>query len=34
METIIKSGNYEKTKFMEGASWIMKKAHIENEKHI
>ena len=33
-ETIIQSGNQERSKFMEGASWIAKKAHIETEKHI
>lgn len=34
LETIVQSGSTEKTKFMEGASWIAKKAHIETEKHI
>lgn len=34
LETIAQSGNSERTKFMEGASWIAKKAHIECEKHI
>ncbi|CDW91378.1 UNKNOWN [Stylonychia lemnae] len=34
LETIVQSGSNEKTKFMEGASWIAKKAHVEAEKHI
>ncbi len=34
VETILQSGSSEKSKFMEGASWIAKKAHIETEKHI
>jgi hypothetical protein len=34
IETIVNSGNQERAKFMEGASWIAKKAHIEIEKHI
>lgn len=34
VETIIQSGSTERAKFMEGASWIAKKAHIETEKHI
>lgn len=34
VETIVQSGSTEKTKFMEGASWIAKKAHVETEKHI
>lgn len=34
LETILQSGTTEKSKFMEGASWIAKKAHLETEKHI
>jgi len=34
LETIVQSGSTEKTKFMEGASWIAKKTHIETEKHL
>ena len=28
------SGNQERAKFMEGASWIARKATAENERHI
>lgn len=34
IETIVNSGNQERAKFMEGASWIAKKAHVETERHI
>jgi hypothetical protein len=34
IETIVNSGNQERAKFMEGASWIAKKAHTEMERHI
>lgn len=34
LETIVNSGTTERSKFMEGASWIAKKAHVEAEKHI
>jgi len=34
VETIVGSANHEKAKFMEGASWIAKKTHIETEKHV
>jgi hypothetical protein len=34
VETISSSGNQEKQKFMEGASWIAKKAHVSTEHHI
>eukprot|EP00347_Sterkiella_histriomuscorum_P013860 403363090 len=34
LETIVQSGSTEKSKFMEGASWIAKKTHVETEKHI
>ena len=34
VETIANSGNTERAKFMEGASWIAKKAHVETERHI
>mmetsp|Transcript_30532 Transcript_30532/g.22642 ORF Transcript_30532/g.22642 Transcript_30532/m.22642 type:complete len:242 (-) Transcript_30532:225-950(-) len=34
VETIAKSGNLEKQKFMEGATWIAKKAHLQVEQHI
>lgn len=34
LETIVNSGSTERSKFMEGASWIAKKAHVEAEKHI
>ena len=33
IETIVNSGNAEKAKFMEGASWIARKTHTEMEKH-
>ena len=34
IETIVNSGNQERAKFMEGASWIAKKANTEIERHI
>ncbi|TNV79973.1 hypothetical protein FGO68_gene1178 [Halteria grandinella] len=34
IETIVNSGNQERAKFMEGASWIARKAHVETERHI
>jgi len=34
IETIVNSGNQERAKFMEGASWIARKAHTETERHI
>ena len=34
IETIVNSGNQERAKFMEGASWIAKKAHTEIERHV
>jgi len=34
IETIVNSGNQERTKFMEGASWIAKKAQAEIDRHI
>ena len=34
LETISQSGTNERTKFMEGASWIAKKAHLETERHV
>lgn len=33
-DTIANSSNHDRAKFMEGASWIIKKAHFETEKHI
>jgi hypothetical protein len=30
----VNSGNQERAKFMEGASWIAKKAHTEIERHV
>ena len=33
-ENIITSTTNERTKFMEGASWVAKKAHLTAEKHI
>jgi hypothetical protein len=33
-ENIITSSVNERAKFMEGASWIAKKAHIHTEKHL
>ena len=32
-ETILQSGMQERAKFMEGASWLAKKAQIEGERH-
>ena len=34
VETIVHSSTNERGKFLEGASWIAKKAHIETEKHL
>ena len=34
IETIVNSGNQERAKFMEGASWIASKAHTETERHV
>lgn len=34
IETIVNSGNQERAKFMEGASWIAKKASIEMDRHV
>jgi hypothetical protein len=34
IETIVNSGNQERATFMEGASWIAKKAHTETDRHI
>ena len=33
-ENIISSSHNERSKFMEGASWVAKKAHLHTEKHI
>ena len=33
-ENIITSTTHERSKFMEGASWVAKKAHLQAEKHI
>lgn len=32
-ETLLKSGTQERVKFMEGASWLAKKASAESEHH-
>lgn len=34
IETIVNSGNQERAKFMEGASWIAKKAQVETDRHV
>lgn len=34
LETIVNSSSTDRSKFMEGASWIAKKTHIETEKHV
>ncbi len=34
VETIANSGNLEKQKFMEGASWIAQKSHLSTEHHL
>lgn len=33
IETIVNSGNQERAKFMEGASWIARKAQLEADRH-
>jgi hypothetical protein len=33
-ETLLKSGTSERVQFMEGASWMAKKAHAESEHHL